>query len=63
MAAGTARPAGIHQHADYRRKVLGPQADKMEFCDEFAVTWKSAACQYFPWVIVAARRAIGAVVA
>jgi hypothetical protein len=44
--------------ADYRRKVLGDQADKIVFADDFAVTLEVSACQYFPWAIEAARRAI-----
>ena len=44
--------------ADYRRKVLGPQADTMSFADDYAVTLEISACQYFPWVIQVAQRAI-----
>ncbi|MBN2147332.1 MAG: hypothetical protein JW726_08080 [Anaerolineales bacterium] len=44
--------------ADYRRKVLGDKAGKATFKDEFAVTLEISACQYFPWVIAAAQRAI-----
>ena len=44
--------------ADYRRKVLGKQADSMIFKDDFAVTLEVSAAQYFPWLIVAAKRAI-----
>ena len=44
--------------ADYRRKVLGAQADTMLFNDDYAVTLEVSACQYFPWVIEAATRAI-----
>lgn len=44
--------------ADYRRKVLGPRADQMEFKDEYAVTLEISALQYFPWVIAIAKRAI-----
>jgi hypothetical protein len=43
---------------DYRRQVLGPQADTLRFKDECAVTLEVSALQYFPWVIAAARRAI-----
>ncbi|MEE8121324.1 MAG: hypothetical protein V3T55_07325, partial [Anaerolineales bacterium] len=43
---------------DYRKKVLGERADKMSFNDDFAVTLEISACQYFPWVILAAKRAI-----
>jgi len=44
--------------ADYRRSVLGEQADRTSFSDELAVTLEISACQYFPWVIETARRAI-----
>jgi hypothetical protein len=43
---------------DYRRRVLGNRADRVQFADDFAVTLEISACQYFPWVIVAANRAI-----
>jgi hypothetical protein len=44
--------------ADYRRKVVGEDADQMSFKDEYAVTLEISACQYFPWVTLAAKRAI-----
>ncbi len=44
--------------ADYRRKVLGAKADTMTFADDFAVTLEISACQYFPWLMAAARRAV-----
>lgn len=44
--------------ADYRRSVLGPKADDMEFKDDFAVTLEISAAQYFPWVITEARQAL-----
>jgi len=43
---------------DYRRKILGPKADKMKFDESFAVTLEISACNFFPWVIEEARRAI-----
>lgn len=43
---------------EYRRKVLGDQADNTRFKDEFAVTLEVSALQYFPWVRLAAERAI-----
>lgn len=43
---------------EYRRKVLGERADSTHFADEFAVTLEISACQYFPWIIEIARRAI-----
>jgi hypothetical protein len=44
--------------ADYRRKVLGEQADMMQFADEYAVTLEISATQYFPYIIEIAKRAI-----
>jgi hypothetical protein len=44
--------------SDYRREVLGAQADSTPFADDVAVTLEISACQYFPWVIEAAKRAI-----
>ena len=44
--------------ADYRRKILGDNAQSMKFADEFAVTLEISALQYFPYVIAAARRAL-----
>lgn len=44
--------------ADYRRKVLDRQAETTTFRERLAVTLEISACQYFPWVMEAARRAI-----
>lgn len=44
--------------ADYRRKVLGAKADDIQFKDDFAVTLEVSATQYFPWIILAAKRVI-----
>ncbi|WP_421654764.1 hypothetical protein [Leptothermofonsia sp. ETS-13] len=44
--------------ADYRRQVLGENVDRQTFTDELAVTLEISACQYFPWVIAIAKRAI-----
>jgi len=44
--------------AEYRKKVLGAEAEKIQFNDEFAVTLEISAAQYFPWIIEAAKRAI-----
>ncbi len=44
--------------ADYKKKVLGERAAVTTFADAYAVTLEISACQYFPWVIDAARRAI-----
>jgi len=44
--------------ADYRRKVLGNKADTMTFADDFAVTLEISACQYFPYLMAVARKAV-----
>jgi hypothetical protein len=44
--------------SDYRRKVLGPRADTLNFKTDTAVTLEISACQYFPWLIGIARQAI-----
>jgi hypothetical protein len=44
--------------ADYRRKVLGDQADKLRFKKTYAVTLEISAFQYFPWIIAQARQCI-----
>jgi hypothetical protein len=46
--------------ADFRRGVLGADADAMTFRDDVAVTLEVSSLQYFPWVIAAARRALEA---
>ncbi|MDO9130945.1 MAG: hypothetical protein Q7U34_13875 [Anaerolineales bacterium] len=43
---------------EYRRKVLGDKAATTHFKDDFAVTLEVSACQYFPWIIAAAKQAI-----
>ncbi|MGB2897058.1 MAG: hypothetical protein WBB65_12940 [Anaerolineales bacterium] len=43
---------------EYRKKVLGNRAEKTSFNDDFAITLEISACQYFPYVILAAKRAI-----
>ena len=43
---------------DYRRKILGAQADQMEFNPEKAITLEVSAAQYFPFLIHSAQRAI-----
>jgi hypothetical protein len=43
---------------DYRRKVLGEKADSKVFDDSFAVTLEISACNFFPWLIEEAKRAI-----
>jgi hypothetical protein len=44
--------------ADYRRQVLGDQADTMTFNEDLAVTLEISALQYFPFLIKEARQAI-----
>lgn len=44
--------------ADYRREVLGDQADQVDFADDYAVTLEISALQYFPWLRMIAERAI-----
>ena len=44
--------------ADYCRQVLGERAEGRQFSDDLAVTLEISACQYFPWVIAIAKRAI-----
>ena len=44
--------------ADYRHKILDARADNMDFKDETAVTLEISACQYFPWLIEIAKRAV-----
>lgn len=43
---------------DYRYNVLGNKVNSMKFKDDFAVTLEVSACQYFPWIIAAAKKAI-----
>jgi hypothetical protein len=44
--------------ADYRRKVLGEQADGMDWDTSMAVTLEISALQYFPFLIEEAKQAI-----
>jgi len=43
---------------DYRRRILGEQAERMAFKDEHAVTLEISALQFFPWLIAEAKQAI-----
>lgn len=43
---------------EYRRMILGNQADEMQFADDYAVTLEISAIQYFPYLIEIAKRAI-----
>ncbi len=44
--------------SDYRRGVLGRRADELPFDPARAVTLEISACQYFPWLMDIARRAV-----
>lgn len=44
--------------SDYRRNILGPKADCMNFDEGKAVTLEVSALQYFPWLIAEATQAI-----
>jgi len=43
---------------EYRRKILGEKADSMKFAESFAVTLEISACNFFPWLIEEAKKAI-----
>ncbi len=43
---------------NYRRKILGNAVDRIKFDDSFAVTLELSACQYFPFLIKGAKKAI-----
>ncbi len=43
---------------DYRQKILGDKVDNFMFDDSFAVTLELSACQYFPFLIEGAKKAI-----
>lgn len=43
---------------EYRRKILGDQAEKVSFSEQYAVTLEISACQYFPWLRMIAEKAI-----
>lgn len=43
---------------EYRRKILGAKADSMKFDESFAVTLEISACNFFPWLIEEAKKAI-----
>jgi hypothetical protein len=44
--------------ADYRKKIMGMDAEKIQFNEDYPVTLEVSATQYFPWVILAAKQAI-----
>jgi len=43
---------------EYRRVILGEDADSFDFSDDYAVTLEISAFQYFPWIIEIAKRSI-----
>jgi hypothetical protein len=43
---------------EYRRKILGEKAESMKFDESFAVTLEISACNFFPWLIEEAKKAI-----
>jgi hypothetical protein len=43
---------------EYRRRILGKRADSMEFNENYAVTLEISACNFFPWLIEEAKKAI-----
>jgi hypothetical protein len=44
--------------SEYRRRLLGAQAEALPFDPARAVTLEISACQYFPWLMDIARRAV-----
>jgi len=44
--------------ADFRKKVLGAEAEKIAFDESFAVTLEISACQYFPFFVTQAKQAV-----
>jgi hypothetical protein len=44
--------------ADYRRKILGEKVKHVIFNEDYPVTLEVSAAQYFPWIILSAKRAI-----
>jgi len=44
--------------SEYRKKILGVKADSITFDRNFAVTLEISACNFFPWLIEEAKRAI-----
>ncbi len=44
--------------SDHRRKILGKDADSIEFDDSFAVTLEISACNFFPFLIEEAKQSI-----
>jgi hypothetical protein len=44
--------------ADYRKKILGKEAEKVKWVDSYAVTLEISACQYFPFFVAQAKQAV-----
>jgi hypothetical protein len=44
--------------SNFRKKVLGEKADGIQFKEDTPVTLEISACQYFPWLMEVARRAV-----
>lgn len=44
--------------SEYRRKVIGEEADRLYFNEGMAVTLEISALQYFPWLVAEAEQAI-----
>ena len=43
---------------EYRKRVLGERYGSMTFKDDYAITLEISACQYFPWFVAEAKRAV-----
>jgi len=43
---------------EYRRKILGEKANSMKFDESFAITLEISACNFFPWFMEEAKKAI-----
>lgn len=43
---------------EYRRRILGEKVESMRFDESFAVTLEISACNFFPWFVEEAKRAI-----
>jgi hypothetical protein len=44
--------------SNYRRKILGEKVNQVQFKESTPVTLEISACQYFPWLMQIARRAV-----
>jgi len=44
--------------SEYRKKILGKKANSMTFDESFAVALEISACNFFPWLIEEAKKAI-----